>query len=293
MTPLKAILAKIDEVDEKYRDLYTEQGGKWILTGVEGIKTQKDIDALQLAAKKEREDHAATKLLLKTANEKVTAWEDLNPEEVKAKLEKLETLEAGNSVPELAKNFETTVQQRVKDVLDGKVRSETVKLQRTIDELKGKLGEAEGQITGFVSQNNTRTVHDAVRAAAVASKVLPEAVADLLLVAGSELKLDESGKVITADGRDPATWLEDRKAKTPYLWPQARGTGSGNGHDDPSLGAFSGKNNPFSRDGWNMTKAAQLVASNPAQADKLAEVAGVPKGPDGKFQYHVMPAKAA
>jgi hypothetical protein len=285
---LKTILAKIDEVDEKYRDLYTEQGGKWVLTGIDGVKTQGDIDRLQQALTKERNDHTAAKAELKTLKESALAWDDLKPEDVKAKLEKLETFESGNQVPELAKNFETTVNARVQTLLEQKLKSETTKLNRTIDELKGKLGESTQLVQTYESQNVQRTVQDAVRAAAVQLKVLPDAVPDLLIVAGQHLKMVD-GKVQTDDGRDPAQWLEDSKQSRAYMWPAARGTGA-HGSVDASGNVVLGKDNPFSREGWNMTKGAQLLRADPTQAAKLAEAAGVPKGPDGTFQYHVMPA---
>ena len=58
---LKLVVEKLDEIDSKYHDLYTEKDGKYEFTGVEGIKTQADIDRLQTALTKERADHKSTK----------------------------------------------------------------------------------------------------------------------------------------------------------------------------------------------------------------------------------------
>ena len=41
---LQIIVETLDDVDEKYHDLYTEKDGKFHLTGVDGMKTQADID---------------------------------------------------------------------------------------------------------------------------------------------------------------------------------------------------------------------------------------------------------
>lgn len=284
---LKAILANISEVDEKYRDLYTQRGDKWEFTGVEGVKTQGDIDRLNAAHTKVKNDLVTAKAELAAAKTAAGVWEDLDPEDVKTRLERLATLEAGSTVPELAKNFETTVSARVAQVLEGKVKTETTKLQRKIDELTAKVGEQNTAIQTYESHNATRTVHDAVRAEAVRLKVIPEALPDLLLVAGQELKLVE-GKVVTEDGRDPAAVLEDYKQKRPYFWPQAQGTGASGGTVD--LGGGVQGDNPFARATYNRTKAGALLNSNPAQAAKLAEQAGVPKTEDGaSFQWHVMP----
>jgi hypothetical protein len=288
MPQLKAVLANIGEVDEKYRDLYTQKGDKWEFTGVEGVKTQADIDRLNTALTKERTDHAKTKSDLNAAKEGVTAWEGLDVEDVKAKLEKLETYETGNKVPELAKNFEATVQARVQQVLDGKVKAETTKLQRQLDEVNRKNQELTGQVTEYTGRENTRTVHDAIRAEAVKAKVLPDAMSDVLLIAGQELKLVD-GKVLTEDGRDPSQVIEDFKKTRPYYWPQAQGAG---GQGSGQGGGLDG-DNPFKRDNWNQTKISQLVAKDSTRAAKLAEAAGVPKDATGNFKWHVMPPKAA
>jgi len=285
MPALKAILATIDEVDEKYRDLYTERSGKWEFTGVEGLKTQADVDRLQAGSVRERTDHKATKDALKVANDKLALWGDLVPDDVTAKLEKLETYETGDKVPELAKNFEATVKSRVDQVLAGKVLAETTKLTRELNETKTKLGESERSVGDYLTRENTRTVHDAIRAEATKAKVLPEAVPDLLLVASQDLKLVD-GKVVTEDGRDPAAVMEDYKTKRPYFWPQAQGAGGRGGMG----GGLDVGDNPFRRDVWNQTKIGQLVKSDPTRAAKLAEQAGVPKNQDGTFKYHVMPA---
>src|SRR4051812_25411876 len=188
---IKAILAKLDEVDEKYRDLYTERGGKFVLTGVEGVKTQADVDALMEANRKIRNDLATAQGELKTANTKLQGWGEQDPDDVATKLEKLSTYEAGQNVPELLKNFETTVAARAQQLADTKVKQETTKLQRTIDELTGAVTTLKASNETYVVKDNTRTIHDAVRAEATKLKVLPEAIPDLLLIAGQDLKLQE------------------------------------------------------------------------------------------------------
>lgn len=285
MPALKAILADIGEVDEKYRDLYTQRGDKWHFSGVEGIKTQADIDSLNNALTKERNEHKTTKEQLKTSNDKLAVWADLDPEDITAKLEKLSTFEAAGA-PDITKNFQSVVQAEVAKVIDGRIKSETSKLQRQLDEANGKVTSLSTENSTFKTREATRTVHDGIRAAAVAAKVLPEAIPDLLLVAGQELKLTDDGKVLTEDGRDPTQVIEAYKEKRPFYWPAAKGAGGlGNG-----LGGGVDGENPFKRDGWNQTKIAQLVQKDPARAARLAEVAGVPKDAQGNFKYHVMPA---
>jgi NADH dehydrogenase/NADH:ubiquinone oxidoreductase subunit G len=286
---LKAVLASIDEVDEKYRDLYTQRGDKWEFTGVEGLKTQADVDRQLAANQKVRTDLTAANTALKAANDKLAVWEDLDPEDVKVKLEKLQTFEAGGNVPELLKNFDVAVNTRVQQVVDAKVKAETNKLTRQLDEAKTKLNETAQLVQTFETKDTQRTIQDAVRAAAAAAKVLPEAVGDLLIVAAQDLKVVD-GKVQTEDGRDATTIIDEYKQKRPYFWPKSVGAGGTGGNEGLGLGA--GQENPFSRKGWNMTKAGEILRTNPAQAQKLAEAAGVPKNGDGTFKFHVMPPAA-
>src|SRR3974390_550562 len=69
-----------EEIPEQYRDLYSERGGRFDLTGVEGVKTQADIDKLNESLRKERADHKATK-------DKLTAFGELDPTDIHAQLE--------------------------------------------------------------------------------------------------------------------------------------------------------------------------------------------------------------
>src|SRR5678815_551563 len=59
--PIKIEYSAKDEIPAGYDELYTEKEGKFFLTGVEGLKTQKDIDTLQESLRKERNDHKTTK----------------------------------------------------------------------------------------------------------------------------------------------------------------------------------------------------------------------------------------
>lgn len=288
MAALKALLADISEVDEKYRDLYTERNGKWEFTGVEGLKTQADIDRQLAANQKVRGDLTKAQGDLKIATDKLATYEGLDPEDVRARLDELETLKAGNSVPELAKNFQATVESRVAQLLDGKVKAATSKLERQLAEVSGKVTELTTSNASWEVKDQQRTIADAVQAVAIVSKVIPSALPDLVATAGRELKIVD-GKVQTEDGRDAAAWLADRKEKTPFYWPQAQGAGGRGGNDG---GTIDGEN-PFRREGWNQTKIGRVLSADPAKAAKLAEQAGVPKDDAGNFRWHVMPPAPA
>lgn len=87
--------------------------------------------------------------------------------------------------------------------------------------LEAELGEAKKGSEALLGQLTSRTIGEEVREAARASHVRDEAINDVLTFAAADLKVVD-GKLQTADGRDGAAWLDDRKASSPYLWPAAR-----------------------------------------------------------------------
>lgn len=289
MPILNAVIAKLDDVEEAFRGFYVEKDGKFALQ-VNGVKTQADVDAVTRALQNERTEHTKTKGKVTTLTETVQSWVDAagegaTPESVKATIEKVGTLEAAGG-PEITKNFQSMVTAEVNKIVDGRVKSETTKIQRQLDAANTKLTEQGSTITNYVQKDERRTVVDAVRGAADAAKVRGEAIPDILAIAAGELKLVD-GKVVTEDGRDPAQWFEDRKKVSPYFWPVAKGAGAAGGDGLPGVDS---KDNPFAFGNHNMTKISALVGSNPSEAAKLAAAAGVPKGADGNFIWHQRPA---
>ena len=80
---LKREVSKIDEVEERFRDLYSEQNGKFVLQPdlIEGID---NIPGLTSALEKERKSARDSAKALKQIQEK---YGDLDPDEAKAALD--------------------------------------------------------------------------------------------------------------------------------------------------------------------------------------------------------------
>ena len=91
---LKTIYDKQEDIPENFGELYTEKNGKFELTAVEGVKTQADIDRVNSALVKERNDH-------KMVKEKLQAFGDVDPATLPVLQEELTEakarLEAGKS----------------------------------------------------------------------------------------------------------------------------------------------------------------------------------------------------
>lgn len=249
-----------EDVPAEFKALYTEADGKFVLTGVNGIKTQTDIDRLQEALRKERTDHSATKTKLQP----FTSLGDL--EEVKAKLDKYPELEAlaeasGNKIDD--KKLEGIVNGRV-----APLQRELEAARATITELSQKNGELTGSLT-------KRDIHEDVRKAALAAKITDTALEDVLMLADHYFERAD-GKTITRDvggimpGLDPAAWIAEQREKRPHWWPGSLGAGAGGGRD-----GGGGADNPWSKAKWSVTAQTAFIQEKGIdKARQMAAAAG-------------------
>ena len=269
---LQAMYDTQEEIPEAFRELFTEKGEKWELTGVTGIKTQGDIDRLQTALVKERDDHKATKGRLEV-------WGELDPEDTKAKLEKYPELEAAAEGKIDEKKMDEMVNRRV----EATVKSQTAALQRQIDSLTTERDEVKAENVGLLGEKRTRVIHDNVRDVLTKQKVIPEAFEDALMLADRVFEIrEDDNSVITRDqvGVTPGVtadiWLSEMQDRRPHWWPTSAGGGGRGTGTGPGTGF---KNNPFSREHWNMTEQGRVVREDGMEkAQQMAKSAGTTVG---------------
>jgi hypothetical protein len=270
---LKAVYGSQEEIPEGYAELFTERNGQWEFSGLEGVKTQADIDRIQSALTKERKDHKETK-------DKLAVYADIDPEAVHTMSTELESakaqLEAINKDGRIDEaKLEPIIAARVKQAV-GPLERDKANLERRIEKLTGEKAAVEQEVgnlkTSIVLGGIERTVKDA----ATNDKVLPSALDDIAYRASRVFEQTEDGRVITKDvpgvvpGLSPKEWLADLKEKAPHFWPPSVGGGSGGGGGSPT-----GKGNPWSKDGWNITaQGAYVKAHGAAKASSLAESVG-------------------
>lgn len=272
--PLNAIHETVDDIPEQYRDLYTEKNGKYELTGIVGIKTQADIERLQTSLGKERDDHKNTKASL-------GVWGDLDHEDVMAKLDKYPELEAAAA----GKLDDAQIDEVVNRRVEGTLNSRLAPVERDNKRLQAENEELRSQNEGFHQANIKRKIHDDVRKAMVASKVINEAQDDALMLAERIFEVrEDDGAVVTKDGVGvtpgiPADqWLVEIQESRPHWWPASVGGGAGGGRSGGG-GFPAGTNNPFSAEGWNMTKQGQVVREKGMDyAQRMASAAGTTVG---------------
>lgn len=274
---LKTVYATQEEIPEGYENLYTERNGQWELTGVQGVKTQADIDRVQGALVKEREAHKVTKAAL-------VPFEGLDPEAIAATTIELEEVKAqlaavkGDGTIDETK-LEPIIAARVAQRV-APVEREKASLTRQLDAAKATIATKDGEVTGLKTTITTGNVERAIRDAAVEAKVQGPAVVDAVLHGRSVFEVTEDGRIITKDsagvtpGLTPKEWLNDQKETSPHWWPASVGGGSKGGGSN-GAGGYAGANNPWSKEGWNITKQGALIKSlGETKAAEIAAQAG-------------------
>jgi hypothetical protein len=267
-TMLKSTYDSIEEVPEEFRSLYSDVNGTVRLVGIAGVKTQADIDTLTKSLNEERLAHKATK-------ERLSVWGDLKHEEVMQKLDKLPALEAASE----GKFDEAAIEAAASKRAEGAIKMALGPVQRKADENAKKLEEALAEVQNLREEKVSRTISDEMRKAMAEAKVIPEAQEDVLLYARALFTVAEDGSVVTKDaggvspGLPPKVWLSDMAQKRPHWWPLSVGGGA------RSSSSVSGKSNPWSADGWNLTaQGAFLKEHGQERAKAMAEAAGTTLG---------------
>lgn len=268
--PLAAIVEKLDDVPEAFRELYSERNGKFEFTGVTGLKTQADIDRLSESLTKERSDHKTVKQELATVKNGLGSWSALKPEEIAANIDgydalKLAAESAGNvNAEEVGKRVQAELSRH------------TAPLERKIKELGDNLGTATEQIVGYQGKDRQRAIHDAVRKARIGSNVRETAEDDVLLLAEQMFDVGEDGRVTTKDGVgvtpgvEPDVWLTEMQPKRPHWWPDSFGGGSKGGNRNGNTAI----ENPWGPGKlWNITKQMAYVKEH--GEEKAAQLAGL------------------
>lgn len=259
---LQIIETTLDAVDPAFHSLYTEKDGQFVLTGIDGMKTDADVARINTALVKERNDHKAVK-------DKIALLGGKDINEVLTQLDRIPELELAAS----GKIDDTAINAIVETRLAAKVTP----LQRQLDAANATTLALQGEVGAFKLEKETNTIRGALRSAAVKAGVRPDAIEDAVLLGERYFEISE-GSVIAKEnsgvtqGIDPNMWLADQQTSRAYLWGESVGGGS------TGSTAFKGVNNPWSASNWNMTEQASLYQQNPAKADQMAKAAGTTIG---------------
>jgi hypothetical protein len=257
------MLDSLEGLGEDVAKEYVEKDGKFHIQ-VEGMKTQKDVDAVTTSLTAARQEANGFKA-------KLALLGDKKVEDVVAILDRVPMLEAA-----AAGKLD---EDKLKEMAELRARSIVAPIERERDGFKTERDALKGEVQTFKQKETTRTIHDQIKDAAKKAGVIDEAMEDAIN-AGERLFVIEEGsnKAVVGEGKsvtqglEPKDWLSDLATKKPHWFGQSGGGGA-NGNRG---GGGSTELNPFSHDGWNMTKQGQMMQADPARADRLAKAAGHP-----------------
>lgn len=270
---LKDVHDKLDEIPEPFRPLYTEKDGKYELTGIKGVKTSADVARVQTSLDKERTEHKATK-------DRLAVWGDLKHDEVQATLDRVSTLEEAAK----GKIDEAKLEELAGKRAESLVKSRLSPVERENRTLKAKVEELTKTNADLLGAARARERDDLVRPLLVEMKIVPEHHEDVLVYAERHLQRNDDGSWSTKEGlggitagAPPKDWLAELAAKRPGWLPASQGGGArGSG---PTFGGFGGGLNPWSAEGWNMTKQGEYLRTHGREkAEAAARQAGTTLG---------------
>ena len=260
-----------EDIPNGYEALYTEKDGKWVLTGIEGMKTQEDITRLSESLRKEREDHKKVKDILAKLG-----GPDLDADALVEKLDEYEELKLRVESGEGGKIDD----KKVEELVEQRVQRRLAPVERERDRLKTRNTELESENSTLKGTITRGTVESELRRHATEGKVVTSALDDILDIGANIFEVAEDGAVVTKQGLrnvpagvTPDVWLSDMKEKRPHWWPASQGGGAGGSGGGNGTGV-----NPWTKDNWSIEAQAQLVRTDPGKADRLAKAAGVHVG---------------
>jgi hypothetical protein len=260
-----------DDIPESFRELYSERGGKFELTGIDGVKTSADVERLQTALTKERDEH-------KAARERLKPWADLDHDEVISKLDRIPELEAAAQ----GKLDDEQIDQIVSRRVEGTIRSKLSPLERQLKKEQDEKTALLEMNQKLVGQDRRRRMQDAMRKQLSEAKALPDAFDDAFMLAEHLFEETDDGQFITREvagftpGLDPAGLVAELQEKRRHWWPESVGGGSrGSGGG----GGAPGGRNPFSAEHWSLTEQGRILRQHGRErAEQLAKAAGTTVG---------------
>lgn len=220
----------------------------------------------ELAAEVERlKTHNSTLLdEKKKVTNKLKEFDGLDVENIKKMMKTLDNSEEARLLAE----------GKVDEVVTKRIEKIQSNLESKIEDLSNKLAEKDKTFNTLSQKYNTERIQSAVRKSAEQLDVLPTAIEDVVLRSQSVFSIGEDGKIEArdADGNlrksgskvlTPELFVKDLEKSAPHFWKPSQGAGATGGSGKEM------KNNPFSKDHWNLTQQAQVRKENPELAGEL------------------------
>lgn len=237
---LKARYAKKEDIPQGFESLYTEKDGEFILTGIEGVKTESDIAAIKKALDSERDAHKQTRTQMKKL------------EDIEKKLAEMTSTKKDKEPAIDPKDDKST------DPNFLALKKSLEKQQEIIEQMQQRNKELE-------LENKQKSILDQLKKTA-SGKIRNEAMGDLELYA-SMFDMTDDGDVVTKDGTKLSEWFETTLKNKPHWLPENQ-PGGATGGAGPGAGNLSidDKKNQLAE----LTKKTDLTPQEMVQAHALA-----------------------
>jgi hypothetical protein len=264
MAAIKYRYATEGDVPEKFKELYKEVSGVWVID-CEGASDKEKL----------KEFRDSNTKLLKDLEEIKERFEGIDPvvsRSLQAENEKLKaaaTAAGGKGGKASEEEIEAKINERLK--------TQKADLDKQIEKLVKERDSANAELSRVV-------VEDSLITAATRKGVKGTAVEDVVR-RGKEVFRLEGGKPIPYRGTDKIygkdqietmsveEWMDGLAGSAPHLFAESNGGGATNGS---SGGAGSnGQKNPFKKETFNLTEQGRLLKSNPQLAASLKAAAGL------------------
>ncbi|MCC6425636.1 MAG: hypothetical protein IT435_02325 [Phycisphaerales bacterium] len=260
------------EIPKGFESLYTEQGGKFVLTGVKGLAgLQAERTRFETSLSAEKKAHAATKAERDAAQGKIAEAETARDEA----LASAEAAGKGGKIDEA----------KLTELADKRAALKIGPLQKQLDAANAAKAEADKALADALGRERAATIRTELGTASAKAGVHSSMQEAAILMLSPNMEVGEDGKPRVREGAalgltpglDPIGAFNELKTKAPGFWATSEGGGSKGGGT-----MQNGEPNPFSKDHWNVTK--QMALSD-ADAQRMAKAAGV------DFKNPVRPTK--
>lgn len=247
---LKFRISSLDQVDDKFHDLYSEQEGGEFVLDVDGAVPVEKLNEF-------RDNNRGLKKELDELNTKLSGYEDLDPEKARKALETVKALDDSKLVE--AGKVEELIHKRLAEQRESSEREKKA-LQDALNEQQAKAEELGQKLT-------QRTIHDAAMDAVAAigqprkgaqPDIYARASQALRVKDGNVVVVDTSGDVKYNGKGEPMSakdWALDLSETAPHLFDGTSGGGAGG-----SGGGDDGTRRTVAATPDNLAKYAEQIA---------------------------------
>lgn len=246
---LKSVLETLDGVDESLQSVYVEKDGKFFLN-VDGIDNHPDVVGLKNSLAASRADKKAVETELSNLKDKY------------------------GTLPE---DFTVDEYNRLKDagggIIDQRLADQRTRLTAEKDAIVKSL---EAERDSFKNRVEKLASENAINSALSEANVAPHMQKAVRAMFQSQIKVDYEGDeaIVTIENLPVVdkikAWAGTEEGKYFVVAPTNGGGGGGNTNSPTNT-----KDNPWSKEGFNLTKQMEMERSDPAKASQLKAAAGI------------------